>query len=50
MTAMTLAGAGVVALLGVDAPVVPAGAAVGTLLGAVGLAQLGTSLRRMLGD
>jgi phosphatidylglycerophosphate synthase len=50
MAGMTLGGAGVVG--GVDAAelVVTAGAAVGTLLGVVGLVQLGLSLRRMLTD
>ena len=50
MTGMTLVGAGVVAGLGLADPVVTAGAAVGTLLGAVGVLQLGLSLRRMLSD
>jgi phosphatidylglycerophosphate synthase len=50
MTGMTLAGAGVVAGFGVTGPVVTAGAAAGTLLGAVGVVQLGVSLRRMLID
>jgi phosphatidylglycerophosphate synthase len=50
MTGFTLGGAGVMAA--VDGPVVPvvvAGTAVGVLLGVVGVAQLGVSLRRMLG-
>jgi CDP-diacylglycerol--glycerol-3-phosphate 3-phosphatidyltransferase len=48
MTGFTLGGAGVVA----DAagPVVTTGAAVGVLLGAVAVVQLGISLRRMLTD
>jgi phosphatidylglycerophosphate synthase len=49
MTAFTLGGAGVLAAAGADVPVVVAGTAVGVLLGAVGVAQLGVSLRRMLG-
>jgi phosphatidylglycerophosphate synthase len=50
MTGMTLVGAGVVAGWGAAGPVVTTGAAVGTLLGVIGLGQLGVSLRRMLGD
>jgi phosphatidylglycerophosphate synthase len=50
MTGMTLAGAGVVAGFGIAGPVVTAGAAVGAVLGAVGVVQLGVSLRRMLTD
>jgi CDP-diacylglycerol--glycerol-3-phosphate 3-phosphatidyltransferase len=50
MTGMTLGGAGVVAGLGAAEPVVTGGAAVGTLLGVVGVVQLGFSLRRMLAD
>lgn len=50
MTGMTLAGAGVVAAAGAADLVVTAGTAVGVLLGAVGVAQLGVSLRRMLTD
>jgi len=50
MTGMTLGGAGVVAGLDLVGPVVTAGAAVGTLLGAVAVVQLGFSLRRMLAD
>ena len=50
MTGMTLGGAGVVSGLGAAHLVVTAGTAVGLLLGAVGVAQLGVSLRRMLGD
>jgi len=50
MTGMTLCGAGVVSGLGAADLVVTVGTAVGLLLGAVGLAQLGVSLRRMLRD
>jgi phosphatidylglycerophosphate synthase len=50
MTGMTLVGAGVVAGTDASGPVVTSGAAVGTLLGVVGLVQLGLSLRRMLAD
>jgi phosphatidylglycerophosphate synthase len=50
MTGMTLGGAGVVSVLGATDLVVTAGTAVGVLLGAVGVAQLGVSLRRMLAD
>jgi CDP-diacylglycerol--glycerol-3-phosphate 3-phosphatidyltransferase len=50
MTGMTLGGAGVVSAFGWAAAVVTAGAAVGVLLGVVGVAQLGVSLRRMLTD
>ena len=50
MTGMTLGGAGVVAGLDAVDPVVTAGAAVGTALGAVAVVQLGFSLRRMLTD
>ncbi|MFD2092213.1 CDP-alcohol phosphatidyltransferase family protein [Blastococcus deserti] len=50
VTGMTLGGAGVVAAWGGAGLVVTAGAAAGTLLGAVGVAQLGVSLRRMLAD
>jgi CDP-diacylglycerol--glycerol-3-phosphate 3-phosphatidyltransferase len=50
MTGMTLGGAGVVAGLDAVVPVVTAGAAVGTALGAVAVVQLGFSLRRMLTD
>ena len=50
MTAFTLGGAGVVTLLDRQAGVVVGlGTAVGVLLGLVGTAQLGTSLRRSLG-
>jgi CDP-diacylglycerol--glycerol-3-phosphate 3-phosphatidyltransferase len=48
MTGMTLGGAGVVAGLDVVGPVVTAGTAVGTVLGAVAVVQLGFSLRRRL--
>jgi phosphatidylglycerophosphate synthase len=48
MTGMTLLGAGVVAAAGGAELVVTAGTAVGALLGAVAVAQLGMSLRRML--
>jgi CDP-diacylglycerol--glycerol-3-phosphate 3-phosphatidyltransferase len=50
MTGLTLVGAGVVSGLGAAQLVVTSGAAVGALLGAVGVAQLGLSLRRMLAD
>jgi CDP-diacylglycerol--glycerol-3-phosphate 3-phosphatidyltransferase len=50
MTGFTLGGAGVVAGLGWDAAVVASGTAVGCLLGVVGVAQLGTSLRRALAE
>jgi phosphatidylglycerophosphate synthase len=50
LTGMTLIGAGVVGGVDTAALVVTAGAAVGTVLGAVGLVQLGLSLRRMLAD
>jgi len=50
MAGMTLGGAGVVAGLGAVDLVVTAGAAGGALLGAVGVVQLGFSLRRMLAD
>lgn len=48
MTGFTLGGAGVVSGLGGAVPVVVAGTAVGSLLGAVGVVQLGTALRRAL--
>jgi phosphatidylglycerophosphate synthase len=48
LTGLTLVGAGVVAGAGVAGPVVTAGAAAGSLLGVVGVGQLGLSLRRML--
>ena len=50
MTGMTLGGAGVVSGFGAADLAVTAGTAVGLLLGAVGVAQLGVSLRRMLAD
>jgi CDP-diacylglycerol--glycerol-3-phosphate 3-phosphatidyltransferase len=50
MTGMTLLGAGVVAGLDAAPSVVLAGTAVGSLLGAVAVVQLGFSLRRMLAD
>jgi CDP-diacylglycerol--glycerol-3-phosphate 3-phosphatidyltransferase len=50
LTGLTLVGAGVLAGFDVERAVVVAGAAVGTVLGAVGVVQLGFSLRRMLGD
>jgi phosphatidylglycerophosphate synthase len=51
MTGMTLGGAGVLALLGAGRPVVvvvTTGTAVGVLLGAVAVGQLGRSIRRAL--
>ncbi len=55
MTGFTVGGAGIVAATGLDAlaspaAVVTAGAAVGAVLGLVGTAQLGFSLRRALGE
>ena len=50
MAGFTLGGAGVVAGLDGSELVVTSGAAVGAALGAVGVAQLGVSLRRMLTD
>jgi phosphatidylglycerophosphate synthase len=50
LTGFTLVGAGVVAGAGLDRFVVVAGTAAGVLLGAVGTAQLGVSLRRALGE
>jgi phosphatidylglycerophosphate synthase len=50
MTGFTLGGAGVLAGLVAADLVVTAGTAVGAVLGAVGVAQLGISLRRMLTD
>ncbi|MFP5372645.1 MAG: CDP-alcohol phosphatidyltransferase family protein, partial [Actinomycetes bacterium] len=50
MTGLTLFGAGVVAGSGLVVQVVTAGAAVGTLLGVVGVVQLGVWLRRALGE
>ena len=49
MTGLTLVGAGVVAGSGLGAQVVTAGAAVGALLGGIGVVQLGVWLRRALG-
>ncbi|MFW3170709.1 CDP-alcohol phosphatidyltransferase family protein [Geodermatophilus sp. CPCC 206100] len=48
MTGFTLGGAGVLSGLDVVAAVVTCGTAVGCLLGVVGVAQLGTALRRAL--
>ena len=50
MAGMTLVGAGVVAGPGAGGLVVTSGTAVGAFLGAVGVGQLGLSLRRMLAD
>jgi phosphatidylglycerophosphate synthase len=50
MTGFTLGGAGVVADLGWSTAVVTAGTAAGCLLGVLGVAQLGTALRRALAD
>jgi phosphatidylglycerophosphate synthase len=50
LTGLTLGGAGVLSGLGAAGVVVTAGTAVGALLGAVGVAQLGVSLRRRLTD
>ena len=50
MTGLTLVGAGVVAGPGLDVEVVTAGAAVGALLGAAGVVQLGIWLRRALAE
>jgi phosphatidylglycerophosphate synthase len=50
MTGMTLGGGGVVTGLDLAVPVVVVGTAVGVLLGAVGVGQLGISLRRMLAE
>ena len=50
LTGMTLLGAGVLAGLEVAGAVVTGGTAVGAVLGAVAVAQLGVSLRRMLAD
>jgi CDP-diacylglycerol--glycerol-3-phosphate 3-phosphatidyltransferase len=50
MTGLALVGAGVVSSLGAADLVVTAGAAVGALLGVLGVTQLGMSLRRMLAD
>src|SRR4051812_40869893 len=49
LTGFTLCGAGVLAATGFGPAVVVAGAAGGVVLGAVGTAQLGVSLRRALG-
>jgi CDP-diacylglycerol--glycerol-3-phosphate 3-phosphatidyltransferase len=48
MTGMTLGGAGVLSGVGLAGPVVTAGAAVGAVLGAVGVVQLGRWLRGAL--
>jgi archaetidylinositol phosphate synthase len=48
MTGLTLGGAGVLAGLDLTAPVVTAGTAVGVLLGALGVVQLGLWLRRAM--
>jgi phosphatidylglycerophosphate synthase len=50
LTGLTTVGAGVVSGLGVADLVVTAGTAAGALLGAVGVVQLGFSLRAMLPD
>jgi CDP-diacylglycerol--glycerol-3-phosphate 3-phosphatidyltransferase len=50
LTGLTLVGAGVLSASGNESIVVTSGAAVGAALGAVGVVQLGVSLRRMLGD
>ena len=50
LTGFTLVGAGVVAATGLEQVVVVVGTAVGVLLGVVGTAQLGVSLRRALGS
>jgi CDP-diacylglycerol--glycerol-3-phosphate 3-phosphatidyltransferase len=50
MTGFTLGGAGVLTGLDVTEAVVTTGTAVGCLLGVVGVAQLGTALRRALAD
>jgi len=50
MTGLTLVGGGVVSGVGAAGLVVTGGTAVGALLGAVGVVQLGFSLRRMLAD
>ena len=50
MTGLTLVGAGVVTGLGLAVPAVTAGAALGTVLGAVGVVQLGVWLRRALAE
>jgi CDP-diacylglycerol--glycerol-3-phosphate 3-phosphatidyltransferase len=48
MTGLTLGGAGALAGLDLTAPVVTAGTAVGVLLGALGVVQLGLWLRRAM--
>jgi CDP-diacylglycerol--glycerol-3-phosphate 3-phosphatidyltransferase len=48
MTGLTLGGAGVLAGLDLTAPVVTTGTAVGVLLGALGVVQLGLWLRRAM--
>ncbi len=50
LTGLTLLGAGVLSGVGAAGPIVTAGTAAGVALGAVGVVQLGVSLRRMLGD
>jgi phosphatidylglycerophosphate synthase len=50
MTGLTLVGGGVVSGVGAAGLVVTGGTAVGALLGAVGVIQLGFSLRRTLAD
>lgn len=50
LTGLTLIGAGGLALLDAGRLVVTAGAAVGSLLGVIGVVQLGFSLRRALAD
>jgi CDP-diacylglycerol--glycerol-3-phosphate 3-phosphatidyltransferase len=50
LAGLTLTGAGVLSAVGAQDAVVTSGAAVGAALGAVGVVQLGFSLRRMLGD
>jgi CDP-diacylglycerol--glycerol-3-phosphate 3-phosphatidyltransferase len=50
LTGLTLVGAGVLSGPDVTGTVVTAGAAVGAALGAVAVAQLGMSLRRLLAD
>jgi CDP-diacylglycerol--glycerol-3-phosphate 3-phosphatidyltransferase len=50
LTGLTLVGAGVLAGLGAERPVVTGGAAVGSVLGVIAVVQLGFSLRRALAD
>jgi phosphatidylglycerophosphate synthase len=50
LTGLTLTGAGVLGAFDLERAVVIGGAAGGTALGAVGVVQLGFSLRRMLAD